>query len=76
MACASCETEVLDMRQSAVAARAATLGITRVPAIVIDGSLADCCALGPVDEHSLRAAGVGVPLPYSQVRAKREANED
>lgn len=63
IACASCETEVLDMRRPAVAARAATLGISRVPAIVIDGTLAACCASGPIDEHILRAAGVGVPLP-------------
>ena len=76
IASASCETEVLDMHQPAVAARAATLGISRVPAIVIDGTLAACCASGRVDEHTLRGAGVGVPLPLSQVRAKREANED
>jgi hypothetical protein len=63
IACPSCETEVLDMHQPDVAARAATLGISRVPAIVIDGVLASCCASGPVDEHVLRAAGVGVPLP-------------
>ena len=63
IACPSCETEVLDMHDSAVAARATTLGISRVPAIVIDGTLAACCAAGPVDEQVLRAAGVGVPLP-------------
>ena len=63
IACASCETEVLDMHDSAAAARATTLGISRVPAIVLDGTLAVCCAVGPVDEQMLRAAGVGVPLP-------------
>ena len=63
IAFASCETEVLDMHQPAVAERAATLGISRVPGIVIDGMLAACCASGPVDEHTLRGAGVGVPLP-------------
>ena len=62
IACPSCETEVLDMHQSDVAARAAALGISRVPAIVIDGALADCCTSGEVDEQILRAAGVGVPL--------------
>ena len=62
-ACPSCQTEVLDMHQPDAAARAAILGISRVPAIVVDGALADCCASGPVDEQVLRAAGVGVPLP-------------
>jgi glutaredoxin 3 len=63
IACPSCETTVLDMRQPEVAARAKQLGISRVPAIVIDGKLAECCAAGAVDEHVLRAAGIGVPLP-------------
>ena len=63
IACPSCETAVLDMRQPDVAARAKQLGISRVPAIVIDGKLAECCAAIAVDEQVLRAAGVGVPLP-------------
>lgn len=63
IACPSCETEVLDMHDPEVAARATTLGVSRVPAIVIDGTLAACCAARPVDEQVLRAAGVGVPLP-------------
>ncbi len=62
IACDSCETEVLDMKQPEVAAKAKQLGINRVPAIVIDGKLADCCAAGGVDEQMLRAAGIGVPL--------------
>ena len=60
--CPSCETEVLDMNEPDVAARAKQLGISRVPAILIDGKLAGCCAAGAVDEQVLRAAGVGVPL--------------
>jgi glutaredoxin len=62
IACPSCETEVSDMSQPEVAARAKHLGISRLPAIVIDGKLAECCATGGVDEQVLRAAGVGVPL--------------
>ncbi len=62
MACPSCKTEVLDMHQPEVALRAAQLGIKRVPAIVVDGRLAECCMSGPVEEHVLRAAGVGVPI--------------
>jgi glutaredoxin 3 len=63
VACDSCETKILDMSEPQVAARAEQLGIRRVPAIVIDGKLADCCATGSVDEQVLRAAGIGVPLP-------------
>lgn len=62
IACPSCETKVLDMNEPQVAARAKQHGISRVPAIVIDGQLAECCAAGAVDENVLRAAGVGVPL--------------
>ena len=63
MACPSCDVSVLDMKDSAVSARAAQLGIKSVPAIVIDGALADCCAGRGPDETSLRNAGIGVPLP-------------
>lgn len=62
MACRSCETEVLEMNEPQVTARAKELGISRVPAIVIDGQLAECCTADAVDEQVLRAAGVGAPL--------------
>jgi hypothetical protein len=48
------------MSDPAVAARAKQLGIHRVPAVVIDGKLADCCATGPVDLDVLRSMGLGV----------------
>lgn len=63
IACPSCEITVLDMRDAKVAARAKQLGVRSVPAVVVDGQLADCCAGRGVDEASLRAAGVGSPLP-------------
>ncbi|HEX8069288.1 MAG TPA: thioredoxin family protein [Pyrinomonadaceae bacterium] len=63
IACPSCEVEVLDMQQPDVAARAEQLGVRSVPAVVIDGRLADCCVGRGVDEATLRAAGVGAPLP-------------
>ncbi len=63
IACESCEVEVLDMRRDDVAARAKQYGIRSVPTVVIDGKLADCCAGRGVDEATLRAAGVGAPLP-------------
>lgn len=62
LACPSCEIIVLDMKDSAVAARADSLGIRSVPAVVIDGALADCCAGRGPDEAVLKAAGLGQPL--------------
>jgi hypothetical protein len=59
IACPSCEVAVLNMYESAVAQRAKSLGIHRVPAVVIDGKLADCCAVSAPDEQSLRAVGIG-----------------
>lgn len=62
VACPSCEIEVLDMHQPEVAVRAKEQGVRSVPAVVVDGKLADCCAGRGIDEATLRATGVGVPL--------------
>ena len=62
IACPSCEISVLDMRDSSVAKRASMLGIRSVPAVVVDGQLAECCAARGPDEAGLRAAGIGSPL--------------
>lgn len=62
LACDSCEVRVLDVNDSAVAAQAKSLGIRSVPAVVIDGALADCCSGRGPDEATLRAAGLGQPL--------------
>jgi glutaredoxin len=63
VACSSCVVTVLDMRDPEVARRAKSLGIRSVPAVVIDGTLAACCAGRGPDEQTLRAAGLGQPLP-------------
>ncbi len=63
IACTSCEIEVLGMHKEDVAAKAKQYEVRGVPAIVIDGTLADCCAGGGAEVASLRAAGVGVALP-------------
>ena len=57
--CSSCEVTVLNTNNSEVAARARRLGIRSIPAIVINGKLADCCAGRGPDESTLRAAGIG-----------------
>ncbi len=61
IACPSCDVEILDMQEPAVAAKAKQYGIRSVPAVVVDGELAACCAGRAPDEASLRAAGIGVP---------------
>jgi glutaredoxin 3 len=62
VACPSCEVTVLDMRDPAVARRAKDFGIRSIPAVVIDGQLAECCTGRGVNEATLRAAGLGQPL--------------
>jgi glutaredoxin len=63
IACPSCDVTVLDMKDTAIADRAKTLGIRSVPAVVIDGKVADCC-IGPgITEAALRAEGIGQPIP-------------
>jgi len=42
------------MRDPAVAARAKSLGVRTVPAIVIDGRLAACCTRAGPEESTLR----------------------
>jgi len=61
--CDSCEVTVLDMHDPNVSDRAKALGIRSVPAVVVDGKIAHCCAGRGPDEAALRAAGVGQPIP-------------
>lgn len=63
IACPSCEVSVLDMKEPSVAERAVGLGIRSLPAVAVDGKLADCCTGRGPDEAILRAAGLGQPLP-------------
>ena len=58
-ACPSCGVEVRDMMDPQVAAQAKAYGINRVPAVVIDGQLAGCCAKGKIDIDQLKALGLG-----------------
>jgi glutaredoxin 3 len=62
IACPSCEVTILDMKKPEVANRAKGVGIRSVPAVVIDGKLAGCCAGRGPDEATLRSAGIGQPL--------------
>ena len=62
LACPSCEVSVLDMQDAVVAQRARALGVRSVPAVVIDGALASCCAGRGPDEATLKSAGLGQPI--------------
>ncbi|MEX0745484.1 MAG: thioredoxin family protein [Phycisphaeraceae bacterium] len=61
LACPSCEVSVQDMHQPEVAERAKQLGVTRVPAVAVNGQLANCCSDAGPDEAVLREAGIGNP---------------
>ena len=58
-ACSSCEVIVLDMKSIEIAKRAKGFGIRSIPAVVIEGKLAGCCAGHSVDETVLKLAGLG-----------------
>lgn len=66
LTCPSCEVTVLDMQIPEVAQRAEGMDIRSVPAVVIDGKLAGCCAGRGIDEDVLRAAGLGKPVRQRQ----------
>jgi glutaredoxin len=60
--CPSCDVTVLDMKDTKVAERAKSLGIRSVPAVAINGKLADCCSGRGVNIETLKAAGLGKPI--------------
>jgi len=62
LACPSCEVTICDMTHTNIAERARRLGVTSVPAVVINGKLANCCAGRGPDIQNLKAAGLGRPL--------------
>jgi len=63
IACSSCEIKVLDMRDREVASLAKSLGVRRVPAVVITATeFATCCAGRGPEASALKAAGVGLQI--------------
>jgi glutaredoxin 3 len=50
------EVHILDMQHGETAARAKKLGVRSLPAVLVDGTLAGCCAGHGPDEHVLREA--------------------
>lgn len=62
IACPSCEVQILDMHKPEVAKKAKLYGIRSVPAVAVNGKLAECCTGRGPDEAQLRSAGIGTPL--------------
>jgi len=65
-ACSACAVTVYNLSEKELAARHGALikqyGVNRVPAIVVDGQLLNCCQTGRVTEQDLLDAGIGQPL--------------
>lgn len=64
LACSNCEVQVYDLHEGCATnecrEKANQYGINRVPAIVVDGKLAECCShQQPVSREVLIAAGIG-----------------
>jgi len=63
MACPSCEVVVYDLREGCATnecrEKVTQYGLTRVPAIAVNGVLLDCCRTEPLQREVLAAAGIG-----------------
>ena len=62
LACSNCEVKIYDLHQGnkAEKEKMTQYGIHRVPAVVVDGKLAECCSSQqPVSREMLVAAGIG-----------------
>lgn len=63
LACESCEVTYYNLNEACESAecleKIKVYGITRVPSVVVDGVLAECCKGGAVTAEGLRAAGLG-----------------
>ena len=58
--CEDCDVQILDMRDKAAQTKAKAYGVKRVPAVAVNGKLAECCQ-GAVSAETLREMGVGSP---------------
>ena len=65
LACDSCEVIVYDLNKGCdtmeCREKAEQYGVTKLPAIAVNGSLLECCKTGAVSEAALKAAGIGKP---------------
>ena len=64
LSCSNCDVQIWDLRSElttdAGREKAAQYGIHRVPAVVVNGQLAECCQnQQPISRERLVAAGIG-----------------
>ena len=64
LACSNCEVKIYDLREGCATdeclKKKASYGIHRIPAVVVNGQLAECCQnQQPVSRELLMAAGIG-----------------
>ena len=63
VACDSGEVVVYDLNKgrdtNECREKAEKYGVTRLPAVAVNGQLLDCCKTGSISESALKAAGVG-----------------
>lgn len=62
LSCPSCEIIIHDMHEESVQRQAKKLGVKSIPAVAINGVLAECCRERGVDIAALKAGGIGTPL--------------
>ena len=63
IACESCEVIIYNLNEPCESGecldKVRSYGIHRIPAVAVNGSLAECCVAGPVTAEGLRAAVEG-----------------
>ena len=57
----TCSVTILKMTDEWTQKKAREYGVTKVPAIAVNGSLADCCRGSAIDGDTLRSLGIGAP---------------
>lgn len=63
MLCPSCDLIILNMKNDLKAqAKAKHYGVSRVPTVVVDGKIADCCRQTGVNKDTLVSLGIGRQL--------------
>lgn len=63
LACKNCEVVVYNLNEPCETGecleKVKSYGIKRIPAVAVDGRLAECCVAGPVTIEGLRRAEIG-----------------
>jgi hypothetical protein len=66
LACESCEVIVYNLNEPCESGecleKVKSYGINRIPAVAVDGRLAECCRVGSITMEGLKASGIGAPL--------------